>query len=209
MPHFVIKRRRESDLQPSEYLLELVAPRTNAALISPAEHLMSACTSQVGGSSGSPVSLEIVGDGERSRFWVRTRTRSLRAEIRGSVAAAYPQSVVRSLDTGLLREGDPLRVDPQEQIASCAMVLRAGDHLPIRMFNDRDIASNAESAQADPVLGVLGALHDLPSGWRAVSQLLLIEPAPADWAKQFERLALENPATVERARGTASSGVAT
>jgi len=136
------------------------------------------------------VALEVVGDGERSRFLIRTENKAQEAQLRGLVAAAYPQATLRSLDPVLLPGGDPLRVGPHEQIASCSMLLRAGDHLPLRMFQDRDMDAAAGSAQADPLLGVLGALDELPGGWRAVSQLFLIEPPPANWARTYQRLAL-------------------
>ena len=82
---------------------------------------------------------------------------------------------------------------PLEQIAVYSMQLRAGDHLPIRTFQDRDLDADGGAAQTDPVLGVLGALNDLPPGWRAVSQIVLLEPAPANWARAYQRMALENP----------------
>jgi hypothetical protein len=76
-----------------------------------------------------------------------------------------------------------VRVGPLEQIAGCNMVLRAGNHLPIRTFQDRDLDADGGSAQTDPVLGILGALNDVPAGWRALSQIVLLEPAPANWAR--------------------------
>ena len=45
-------------------------------------------------------------------------------------------------------------------------------------------------------------------GWRAVSQVLLIEPAPANWARGYQRLALEHPIQAERAgRGDAGASL--
>ena len=50
------------------------------------------------------------------------------------------------------------------------------------------------------MLGLLGALDDLPDGWRALAQLVL-RPAPADWARAYLRLAVEHPLAHERAAG--------
>ena len=48
---------------------------------------------------------------------------------------------------------------------------RAGDHLPLRTFEDRELDSAPVRRQADPLLGILGALADLPNGWRALAQV--------------------------------------
>lgn len=83
------------------------------------------------------------------------------------------------------------------------MELRAAEYLPIRTFQDCDLDADAGAAQTDPLLGVLGTMHGLPPGWRVVSQLALLEPAPANWARAYQRLALEDPVSAERAgRGT-------
>jgi hypothetical protein len=58
------------------------------------------------------------------------------------------------------------------------------------------------------VLGVLGAIDDLPAGWRALSQMVLLEPAPANWARAYQRLALQNPVSAERSgRGDAGTSL--
>ncbi len=211
MPGLVVKRNRRSGYRPAEELLELVTPRTNAALISPAENLCSALALHTVAPGGGPVAPEIVGDSERSRFVIRTDTKGQQAHLRGQVAAAYPQAAFRRLELATLPGGDPLRVGPHEQIACYTLALRRGDHLPIRTFLDRDMDANAGSAQADPVLGVLGALQGVPPGWRALSQLVLREPAPMDWARAYQRLALENPVAAERSAasggGTSLSGL--
>jgi len=193
-----IKPNRGSVHGPAEQLLEVVTPRTNAALISPAENMCGALTLHTGAPGGGPVALEIVADGERSRFLVRTQTAVQQRQLRGQVGAAYPQATLRSLEPAMLPTGDPVRVGPHEQIACYSMVLRAGDHLPIRTFQDRDLDSDAGSSQTDPVLGVLGALDGLPAGWRALSQIVLVEPAPVNWARSYQRLALQNPVSAER-----------
>lgn len=205
MFRFIIKRNNGSVRDASEQLLEVVTPRTNAALISPAENMCGALTLHTGAPGGGPVALEIVADGERSRFLVRTHTAADQSQLRGQVGAAYPQATLRSLEAATLPMGDPVRVGPHEQIACYTMVLHAGDHLPIRTFQDRDLDSDGGSAQTDPVLGVLGALDDLPAGWRALSQVVLLAPAPANWARAYQRLALQNPVSAERS-GRSDSG---
>src|SRR5258707_2278664 len=155
---------------PAQQLLEVVTPRTNAALISPAEHLCGSLTLQTRGPGGGPVALEIVADGERSRFLVRTASELQQRQLRGQVGAAYPQAALRPLEWATLPSGDPVQIGPHEQIIGYTMALRVGDHLPIRTFQDRDLDADAGAAQTDPVLGVLGAMDGLPAGWRAVSQ---------------------------------------
>jgi hypothetical protein len=109
-----------------------------------------------------------------------------------------PRRVLRPLDYESPVSADPLLVGPDEQIACCVMGLRAGDYPPIRIFQDRDLDADAGSAQTDPVLGVLGTMWGLSTGWRMVSQLAVVEPAQPDWARAYQRLALEHPISAER-----------
>src|SRR5260370_26576432 len=182
---------------PAQQLLEVVTPRTNAALISPAEHLCGSLTLQTRGLGGGPVALEIAADGERSRFLVRTTSELQQRRLRGQVGAAYPQAALRPLEWATLPSGDPVQIGPHEQILGYTMALRVGEQLPIRTFQDRDLDADAGAAQTDPVLGVIGAMDGLPAGWRTVSQVLLLEPAPANWARGYQRLALEHPIQAE------------
>ena len=87
----------------------------------------------------------------------------------------------------------------------CTMSLRGPACLPLRTLEDRDLDATSGSAQADPLLGILGALGDLPVGWRALAQLVVLAPAPADWARAYQRLALENPADQQRTRDAGPS----
>ena len=48
------------------------------------------------------------------------------------------------------------------------------------------------------------ALGDLPPGWRAVSQLL-VRPAPLDWSRDYQRLAVQHPLEHERVLRTTES----
>jgi len=178
--------------------MEVVTPRTNSALISPAEHLCAGLSLHARATGGGPVGLEIVADQERCRFVVRAQSDSQLRRLMGQVGAAYPQAVLRPLDCESPVSADPLLVGPDEQIACCVMRLRAGDYLPIRTFQDRDLDADAGSAQTDPVLGVLGTMWGLSAGWRMVSQLAVVEPAQPDWARGYQRLALEHPISAER-----------
>ena len=101
--------------------------------------------------------------------------------------------------------GDPVQVGPDEQIAAVTLQLRAGDHLPLRTFEDRELDSAGEGVQVDPLLAILGALADLPKGWRALTQLVVLAPAPHDWARAYQRLALERPLDQERRADTGPS----
>ncbi len=171
------------------HLLEVVTPRTNAALLSSAEHLFGALTLAP---DAGPVALEIGADHERRRFLLRVSSASQRRHLAGQLGAAYPQAQLRLLD---LESGvaDPARLGDDEQLAACILGLRAAPYLPLRIFGDRDLDADAGPAQADPVLGILAALADLPPGWRGLAQLVLLQPASSDWAAPYRRLALESP----------------
>src|SRR4051794_35760387 len=114
-----IRRKTSPAGGPAEQLLEIVTPRTNAALISPAENLCAALATTGLSQGRGPVSLEIVADGERKRFFVRTRTVAEQEHLRGQVGAAYPQAGLRSLDPTALTTGDPARLGPNEQVGAC------------------------------------------------------------------------------------------
>src|SRR5690606_20463929 len=100
---------------------------------------------------------------------------------------------------------DPARLGPDEQVAACALVLRAPAYLPLRTFHDAELDAE-RNAQADPVLGILGALGDLPPDWRVLAQLVL-RPAPDDWCRGYLRLAIEHPLANERSAGPSLTSV--
>jgi Type IV secretory system Conjugative DNA transfer len=195
---------RVKGADPAEQVLEVVTPRTNTARLSSAEHLFG--TLVLGGTSApEPVSLEIVGDAEQPRFLVRTASASGLRRVAGQLGAAYPQAVLRPFHSATFPTGDPVQVGPDEQIAAATLRLRSGQHLPLRTFDDRELDAHGESAQSDPLLGILGALADLPKGWRALCQLIVLAPAPHDWARAHQRLALERPLDQERRADTGPS----
>ena len=64
MPRVRFRRNRRAGRLPAEQLLEVVTPRTNTALINPAEHLCAGLCLHTGASGNEPVALEIVADAE-------------------------------------------------------------------------------------------------------------------------------------------------
>ncbi len=191
-----IERRsdgRSADAAPAPraQLVELVSPRTNGANYTPIEHLFAALARE------GAVSLEIGGDATARRFYARFANDSARGLLDAQLGAAYPQARVRQATA------DPARLAPGEQVTVCALALREAEYLPLRIPRDADIAAD-RAPQADPLLGVLAAVGSMPAGWRAVSQLVL-QPAPADWARRHLRRSLEHALAPERAE-TARSG---
>src|SRR6266849_5616359 len=120
-------------------------------------------------------------------------------QVRGNCAVS-PQAALRQFHSATFPTGDPVQVAPNERVAAATLRLRAGEHLPLRTFDDRELDAHGASGQSDPLLGILGALADLPTGWRALCQLIVLGPAPHNWARAFQRLALERPLDQERLR---------
>ena len=177
---------------PAEHVLEVVAPRTNAARLSSAEHLFGMLVPR-GKGVPEPVSLEIVGDSDQRRFLVRTTSLAGLRRIAGQLGAAYPQADLRRFHSTTFPTGDPAQVGPDQQVRAAPLRLRASDHLPLRIFDDRELDSHGDSVPVDPLLGILGALAALPTGWRALCQLIVLAPAPREWDRASQRLALEQP----------------
>lgn len=180
---------------PATELVELVTPRTNLAAIGAAENLLAAI------SLAEPFALEIAATGRWRRFLARAGSPAMRDHLADQLGVAYPQADLRPVPT----DEDPLRRG-REVAAACALRLRAAPYLPLRTFADRDL-DDPRAAQADPVLGVLGALGGLPDGWRVVSQLVLC-PAPADWCRGYPRLAVEPPLARERVQAQHDTSLA-
>src|SRR5919202_4813106 len=141
-------RRRHMPLCQME-LVEIVTPRTNNAMITPAENLFAAI------SLPGAFSLEIAATHTARWFLARASSPAMRHHLEAQLAVAYPQAHLRELDTVRYPGLDPARVGPDEQVAACTLVLRGAQYLPIRTFRDPEVDA-AHSAQADPVLGILG-----------------------------------------------------
>ncbi len=204
---------------PASRLLEVVTPRTNDATITPMENLLASL------SPTDRFALEIVATAGRRRFLVRAATDAMREHLADQLAVAYPQATLRALpvpaDVGATPgsdadaggrgpdgdDPDPARCLPGERLVACTLVLRDPPYLPLRPFPDVAV-DDERSVQADPILGILGALGRLPADWRALCQLV-VAPAPEGWARPYRRLALERPPATghaaERGAGGGSS----
>ena len=182
-----IERRRTPPVHLE--LLEVVTPRTNSATLTAAENFLAAI------SLPEPFSLEIAATSRARWFLARAGSEAMRRHLEGQLGAAYPQAEIRRLDLARYPPLDPAVQHDGEQVAACTLVLRAPAYLPLRTFRDVDVGER--SGQADPVLGILGALADLPDGWRSLSQVVL-RPAPDDWCDGYLRLAVEHPLASER-----------
>jgi hypothetical protein len=180
-------------------LVEIVTPRANAAVITPAENLFAAI------SLPEPFSFEIVGTHGARWFLARADNVAMRRHLETQLAVVYPQAVLRQLEIDRYPGLDPAWTRPEEQAVACALVLRAPPYLPLRTFLDSEVEAG-HNAQADPVLGILGALDDLPDGWRGLVQLVL-QPAPDGWCRDYLRLAVEHPLASERSAGRADTSL--
>jgi len=192
--------RKRAQLPVDEpHLVEIVTPRTSTATITPAENLLAAI------SLAEPFSLEIAATRQSRRFLVRTGSEAMHGHVQQQLGAAYPQAELRQVNLDPSLGLDPAYIAVDEQVAACVLTLRGPQYLPIRTFRDVDVDAE-RAAQADPVLGILGALGDLPPGWRAMSQLVL-QPAPDDWCAGYLRLAVEHPLASARAAGNADTSL--
>jgi hypothetical protein len=179
-----LERRRAPP--PDVRAVEVVTPRTNAATITAAQHFFAGMT------LAEPFGVEVAGDQSARRFVCRTGSRAVEQQLRGQLTTAYPQAEARPL----AEPADPARAEPGERVLACTLELRAAPYLPIRIFDDVELDAG-RATQADPVLGILSALGDLPEGWRALSQLVL-HPAPEDWCRDFLRLTVQHPLVAEQ-----------
>jgi hypothetical protein len=180
--------------------MEIVTPRTNAATITPSENLLAAI------SLDEPFGLEIAATRSSRWFLARASTPGMARQLESELSVAYPQAEIRRLDLERHPGLDPAGLEQGERVAACALALRGPQYLPIRTFKDSEVEA-ARSAQADPVLGILGAMDDLPEGWRAHAQLVL-RPAPDDWCRSYLRLSVEHPLASERAAAHADTSLA-
>ena len=183
-----LRRRRPAERGNTVSVLEIVTPRTNTATLSSAENFFASV------SASEPFCVEIATDSERRRFLVRAANDRVLQQLRNQLSAAYPQAEVRTLPA----ERDPALLQDGEQLAACTLALRAPAYLPLRTFIDLDL-DGERAAQADPVLGILSALGDLPPGWRGLSQVVLL-PAPEDWSRGVQRFSVQHPLEHERVR---------
>jgi hypothetical protein len=175
------------------YLLEVVTPRTNAATLTSSENFFASMV------LAEPYSVELAADSTRRRFLVRATTSHMRDQLVSQLSAAYPQAELRVVSS----QDDPARHETCEQFAACTLDLRAPAYLPLRTFTDLHL-DGERAAQADPMLGIVSALGDLPAGWRGLSQLVL-QRAPEDWCRPYQRLSVQHPLEHERVPSSGES----
>ncbi|HEX5506179.1 MAG TPA: hypothetical protein VFW96_26410 [Thermomicrobiales bacterium] len=180
------------------HLIEIVTPRTNAALITLAEHLFANVA------IGEPFGVEIAATATTRRFLLRVGSAAMAQCATARLRVAYPQAELRVLDVAAGEGADPATRAADENLAASTLAFRRPAYLPIRTWPDVEVDA-ARAAGADPILGVLGATGGLPPGWRAVYQLLA-EPLPAGWARRYLHMALEQPLAAERRPTRDTSG---
>jgi hypothetical protein len=180
-------------------IVEIVPPRTNTAAILAAENFFAGLHLR------APFCLEMIATEHTRWFQLRTREPAARRLIAEHVQVAYPQAILRA-PSGQSGDDDPAAMPPDVRVAACTMSLAEPQHLPLRTFDDLDVATEA-GTQADPVLGILAALGTVPPGCRAISQLVL-QPAPADWSRPYLRMAVEHPLAAEQALAAVRSSSA-
>ena len=168
------------------FVVEVVTPRTNMATLTSAENFFASMA------VGEPFCVELAADSSRRRFLVRAATPGVRDQLLAQLGAAYPQAEFRMLSA----EKDPARARTGEQVRACTLGLRAPAYLPLRTFTDLDL-DGEHAAQADPVLGLMSALGDLPKGWRGLSQVVLSEAAE-NWCRDYQRYSVQQPLEHER-----------
>src|SRR5579872_5210945 len=97
---------RQKAPRTAEELVEIVTPRTNAAVITPAENLLAAI------SQPEPFSLEIIGTAAGRSFLARAAGTTMRRHLESQLAVAYPQAELRHVDTERSPDLDPAHPGP-------------------------------------------------------------------------------------------------
>ncbi len=167
--------------------VEVIPPRVGRRAFTDIESVMQALVSAV----GHPVALDLVGTTDARRFLVRATSTADLARVVAQLRARYPQAAFHPLDAG----NDPLRIDPGEAISALELRPGAASYLPLRIWKERDL----EHEGADPLLGQLAALAEVPDGMRAIAQLALVA-LPERWSKRQQRYAVEHPLAREQQR---------
>jgi Helicase HerA, central domain len=188
------RHRPPSEVEPP-HLFEVVTPRTNTATLSSAENLFASIALD------EPCSFEIAADRAQRRFLIRALGTPMGRQLLSQTAAAYPQADLRAVAA----HDDPARVRLDEQLQACTLRLRAPAYLPLRTFSDLDL-DGERAAQADPLLGILSSLGDLPAGWRGLSQLV-VQAARDDWCRAYQRRAVQHPLEHERVQRPIAAGL--
>ena len=182
--------RRRAAAAPRSYLLEILPPRVDAAGPGAVENLLAGAALRGG------CALEIAARDGVPRFLARAPSEAERDHLARQVLGHYPQGEVRLLDDPA---DDPARLEPHAGASARLLRLRGSAVLPLRTYRDLDARDGA-----DPLLGVIGALVDLPPGLRGVVQLALW-PVDPRWGEQAARALASPPGTGGRAERDAAA----
>lgn len=174
------QRTARETLTPGTMAVAIIPPRTGHRALTDIESAMHALVSAV----GRPIALELVGTAAARRFVVRATTTADLAQVIAQLRARYPQAEFCPLD----HADDPLHLQPGEVVSLIELRPGAANYLPLRAWKDRDL----EREGADPLLGQLAALAEVPAGMRVIAQLALVA-LPDRWSRQQQRYALEHP----------------
>ena len=174
-------------LPPGTTAVAIIPSRTGHRALTDIESAMHALVSAV----GRPVALELVGTAVARRFVVRATTTADLKQVIAQLRARYPQAEFYPLDP----TADPLQLQPGEVVSLIELRPGAANYLPLRAWKERDL----EHEGADPLLGQLAALAEVPDGMRAIAQLALVA-LPERWSQHQQRYALEHPLEPERQR---------
>src|SRR4051794_35451465 len=137
---------------PGATAIEIVVPRLNGALITPAEHLFAA-TARAGIALGAEIACAGDAGGGIRRFYLRVAAPAMLDTVLDQLHAHYPQAAIRPVAGA----DDPLRGRPGEGYAVAVLDQAAPPYVPLRLIDD-DAADAARDAQADPLIALLGAL---------------------------------------------------
>jgi hypothetical protein len=141
----------------------------------------------LGSMTDGPLSLELAGDAEGQRMFLRGPEPVVR-HAQAQLQAGYGQVAFRPL---------PPEEDPVQQggrvVASASCTLRRPPYFPLRTW--RQFGGTDDLAQvryqgpvkvADPIRVLVGALDGLQEGERALVQVVLVRRAPEDWADPYQ-----------------------
>ncbi|HVA91948.1 MAG TPA: hypothetical protein VNL71_19140, partial [Chloroflexota bacterium] len=173
------------------------------------------------------VALELVGTPGRRSFVVRATTPEALDHITHQLRARFPQALVTPLaptdDPLCLRHGETVAIRELRADGPLFLSLEtfegggsrnggAGDGGRLPVGNPRAGGANGgviASDPTDPLVGVLGALADIPPGVRVITQLAL-SPAADHWSqgveREADRFSLYRARTEEMQAARASGG---
>ncbi|HEY7975851.1 MAG TPA: hypothetical protein VID72_10940, partial [Ktedonobacterales bacterium] len=125
------------------------------------------------------IALELMGTSARRGFVVRGATHQALEGAVIQLRAQYPQAELRPLPP----DEDPLRLEPGEVVSGRELRVAGEAFLSLRVWQARPSPRAQEGA--DPILGLLGALGQIPADLRVVAQLALL-PAADTWSHGYE-----------------------